>query len=344
MPDAASDAVPATMNAWVIDGFGGPEVFERRERPVPDVADHQVLVRVRATSVNPVDYKVRRGDAPGLCPEQPAVLHGDVAGEVVEAGADVTDFAVGDAVYGCAGGYPNAPDGALADYMPCDARLLAPKPERLSFREAAALPLVSLTAWEGLVDKAAVEAGERVLVHGATGGVGHVGVQLAAWRGCEVATTASSREKLEIGADLGAGALINYEEEPVADYVERCTGGRGFDLVFDTVAGENFHRSVEAARINGGVATVNPQTVDLGPAYSKGLTLYLVLMLIPMLEGVGRAHHGEVLRRVAALVDDGRLRPLVDEKTFTFDEIGEAHAYAEAGRQIGKVAVTHPEA
>jgi NADPH2:quinone reductase len=334
------------MNAWVIDDFGGPEAFERREIDVPALDDHEVLVRVHATSVNPVDYKIRRGDAEALCPPPPATLHGDVAGVVTAVGDDVTAFDEGDAVYGCAGGYPPVPHGALADYMPCDARLLAPMPDALSFREAAALPLVTLTAWEGLLDKADVEAGTQVLVHGATGGVGHVGVQLAAWRGAEVAATASSQRKLDIGADLGANTLINYEEEPVEDYVERCTDGRGFDLVFDTVAGENVQTSVEATRLNGEVVTVGaPAEGGLRRAYGSGLSVHFVAMLIPMLHNVGRAHHGDIiLRRASELVEEGHLRPLVDDRTFTFDEIGDAHAYAEAHRQIGKVVVTHPDA
>lgn len=338
-------ALPSTMNAWVLEDFGGPEVFERRERSVPEIDDHELLVDVRATSVNPVDYKVRRGDAPALCPPRPAVLHGDVAGTVAAVGDAVDAFEVGDAVYGCAGGYPNAPHGALADYMPCDARLMAPMPQSLSFRSAAALPLVTLTAWEGLLDKGDVGAGDEVLVHGATGGVGHIGVQLAAWRDCTVTTTASSQEKLNRGAELGADRLVNYKTEAVSDYVGRCTEGRGFDFVFDTVGGDNLPRSVDAAGLTGAVATVNPQSgVDLGPLYSKGLSLHLVSMLIPMLHDVGRAHHGEVLRTVGTLVDDGVVTPLVDDRRFTFDEIADAHAYAEAKRQVGKVAVTHPEA
>lgn len=337
-------SIPSAMNAWVLDDFGGPEVFERREQPVPEIDDHQVLVRVHATSVNPVDYKIRRGDAAALCPAQPAVLHSDVAGTVEAVGADVSDFAPGDPVYGCAGGFPGAPHGALADYMPCDARLLAPKPEPLSFVEAAALPLVTLTAWEGLLDKGDVRTLERVLVHGATGGVGHVGLQLAKWRRCEVAVTASSQKKLEIGADLGADMLINYEEEPIDEYVERCTDGEGFDLVFDTVAGENLRRSVEAARLNGSVASVGAARENLlRPAQQKGLSLHLVSMLIPMLHNFDRAHHGEILDWTASLVEEGHLRPLVDDRSFTFDEIGDAHAYAEAGEQIGKVVVRHPE-
>lgn len=344
MEDGAT-SLPSTMNAWVIDDFGSPDVFERREQPVPEVGDHDVLVQVYATSVNPVDFKIRRGDAEVLCPPRPATLHGDVAGIVAAVGDSVVDFEVGDAVYGCAGGVAGAPRGALADYMPCDARLLAPMPDSLSYREAAALPLVTITAWEGLIDKAFVQAGEQVLVHGATGGVGHVGLQLAAWREATVAVTASSQRKLDLGADLGADTLINYEDEPVEDYVRRCTDGRGFGLVFDTVAGENLETSVDATRLNGQVATVGaPTEGGLRAAYGNGISVHFVSMLIPMLHDVDRAHHGEILRWTADLVEEGHLRPLVDDRTFTFDEIGDAHAYAEAGKQIGKVAVAHPDA
>jgi NADPH2:quinone reductase len=229
--------------------------------------------------------------------------------------------------------------------MPCDARLLAPMPESLSYRAAATLPLVTLTAWEGLIDKAEVNAENQVLVHGATGGVGHVGLQLATWRGAEVAATASSQQKLDLGADLGADTLINYEEESVEDYVERCTDGRGFDLVFDTVAGENVQTAVEAARLNGQAVTVGvPAKGGIQAVGGRGISVHFVSMLIPMLYNVGRAHHGDILRRTTELVEEGSLRPLVDDRSFTFNEIGDAHAYAEAHEQIGKVAVTHPEA
>lgn len=142
---------------------------------MPQTRPGHVLIRVRASSVNPVDYKIRSGMP--IAPDFPAVLHGDVAGEVVEVGEGVSDFAVGDAVYGCAGGVSGT-QGALAEYMLADARLLAPKPSNLSMEQAAALPLVGITAWEGL-ERTRVIAGANVLVHGGTGGVGHMALQLA---------------------------------------------------------------------------------------------------------------------------------------------------------------------
>lgn len=335
------------MNAWVIDDFGGPDVFERREVPAPEVQPGHVLVRVAATSVNPIDYKIRSGAAAAFAPEgRPAVLHGDVAGTVAAVGEGAGErFSEGDAVYACAGGFRGAPHGALADVMLADADLVAPAPPALSVAEAAALPLVTLTAWEALVDKAAVGEGDRVLVHGATGGVGHVALQLAKARGAEVTVTASSAEKLQRGSDLGADHGVNYEEEAVASYKARLTDGQGFDVVFDTVGGDNIERCVEAAALNGAVASIAAREEhDLLPVYTKGLTLHTVLMLIPMMHGVGRARHGEILREAARLAGDGALRPLLDERRFTFDDIGAAHARAASGEHLGKVVALHPGA
>lgn len=339
--------LPDTMNAWVLDDFGGPEAFARQERPVPELERGHVLIRVAATSVNPVDYKIRSGAAEAFAPEaRPMILHGDVAGTVAAVGEGAQErFSEGDAVYACAGGFRGAPHGALADFMLADADLVAEKPASLPMAEAAALPLVALTAWEALADKADVGEGDRVLVHGATGGVGHVALQLAKARGAEVSVTASSDEKLQIGKDLGADHGINYEEEAVEDYKKRLTGGDGFDVVFDTVGADNLERCIEAAALNGAVATIAAREAhDLMPAYVKGLSLHTVLMLIPMMHGTARARHGDILREVARLADDGALRPLLDERRFTFDEIGAAHARAASGEHLGKVVALHPDA
>ena len=333
-------ALPDTMHAWVIDDFGDVDAFHKRERPTPEPGPGEVVVEVAATSVNPIDYKVRSGLADVFAPERPAILHGDVSGTVAAVGDDVTAFTEGDEVYGCAGGFKNCPHGALADYMPCDADLLAPAPSSISLEEAAALPLVSITAWEAIVDKATVHPDDQVLVHGATGGVGHVGIQLAKWRGGEVITTASSEEKLDIGRSLGADDGALYPNESVAEYVARCTDGRGFDVVFDTVGGDNIERCFEAACLNGAMATIaSREEHNLVHAYLKGLSIHTVMMLIPMVHGVDRARHGRILRDIAQLVDDGDLQPLTDDRRFTFDAIGEAHAFAESGEQVGKIVV-----
>ena len=326
------------MKAMVLMRFGGPEGFEAREVPDPVARAGEVVVRVAATSVNPVDVKIRRGGGP-IAPELPGILGMDVAGVVEAVGEGVSAFRVGDEVYGCAGGLRGIP-GALAERMAADVRLLASKPAGLDFRQAAALPLVAITAWEGLYDKARVAEGEWVLVYGGTGGVGHVAVQLAKARGARVVATASSEEKARMARDLGADEVADYRRESPAEMVESRTGGEGFDVVFDSVGGDNLNRAIEAAGLGGRVVSiVARQSYDLGPAMSKDLSLHLVLMLVPMIHGRGREHHGEILRGIGDLVAAGRLRPLLDPHRFALAEAAEAHRLLESGRAVGKVVV-----
>ena len=181
---------------------GGPELFRIEDRPKPEIKPGHVLIRVAASSVNPVDFKIRQGLSP-IGPELPGILHGDMSGTVEEIGEGVEGFTEGDEVYGCIGGFKDLP-GVLADYALADARLLARKPTNLSMIEAAALPLVTITAWNALMDRAKVSEGQRVLVHAAAGGVGHVALQIAKAAGAEVHVTASSEEKIALGRELGA--------------------------------------------------------------------------------------------------------------------------------------------
>jgi len=325
------------MRAMVINEFGGPERFGRVRVDEPVLPPGHVLIRVAASSVNPIDCKIRQGLAPAISPDFPAVLHGDVAGVIEAVGEGVTDLAAGDEVYACAGGLKGH-GGALAELMVADAQLVAAKPASLSLLDAAALPLVGITAWEALIDRAGVGPGQRVLVHGGAGGVGHVGLQLARGAGAIVCTTVSNEAKAEAARTLGADGVINYREQSVEDYVEQYTGSEGFDVVFDTVGGANLVTSFAAARPGGTVVSVQARvTADLALMHSRGLTLHVVFMLLPMLTGVGKAHHGEILRRLARLVDGGRIRPLFDPEVFPFTRVGEAHAKLEAGRAIGKI-------
>ncbi len=328
------------MNAMVIHEFGGPEVFRPAEVPKPDARPGHVVIRVEASSVNPVDTKIRRGVTPWIAPDFPAILHGDVAGIIEGVGEGVSGFRPGDEVYACAGGV-RGQAGALADFMLADADLVALKPKSLSMAGAAALPLVGITAWEALIDRVRVGEGDKVLVHAAAGGVGHIGIQLAKWAGAEVFTTGSSERKLALGREFGADVGINYRETPVAEYVAQHTGGTGFDIVFDTVGGESLDASLEAVKLLGTVVTISARsTRDLTPLHAKALTLEGISMLIPMLHGTGRARHGEILTRLAELVDEGVIRPLVDEASFSFAEAGAAHARLEGGEAIGKISLT----
>jgi NADPH:quinone reductase-like Zn-dependent oxidoreductase len=266
------------------------------------------------------------------------VLGTDLAGVVEAVGAGVHDFVIGDEVFGLTGGVRGL-QGSLAEYAAVDARLLAKKPRNPSMREAAALPLVCLTAWEGLVDRANVRSGQKVLVHAAAGGVGHVAVQIAKALGAEVFATASTPQKLDVARQFGA-TPINYREQKVAEYVEQHTGGKGFDIVYDTVGGVTLDDSFKAMRHYGHVLSCAAFGYHgLATGSLRAMTLSGVYVLLPMLSGEGRAHHGEILRQVAKLAEDGQLRPLLDPRRFTLETAMQAHAVQGAGDSIGKLVI-----
>ncbi|MCK5858025.1 zinc-dependent alcohol dehydrogenase family protein [Abyssibacter sp.] len=326
------------MKAMILDAYGPDAKFRKTDLPMPELGAGQVRVRIAATSVNTVDTMIRQmgADLP-LSPAPPAVLGMDFAGTVDAVGEGVSGFEVGDEVYGCAGGLADI-QGALAAFMVADARLIAHKPKSLSMREAAAIPLVGITAYEGL-QRAAVTAGQRVLVHGGAGGVGHLAVQLARYFGADVYATGRGAESLGVIAGYGATA-IDYRAESVADYVQQHTDGTGFDVVFDTVGGDNMAKSFDAAALNGQVSTtVAMVELDLTQAHFKGLSVHVVFMLIPMLHDHKRETHGEILTALAEIADAGGLQPLLDKSAFTLEQVGDAHARLGSGQAMGKVVV-----
>ncbi|MDF2995856.1 MAG: Alcohol dehydrogenase zinc-binding domain protein [Xanthobacteraceae bacterium] len=325
------------MRAQVLKSHGGPEKFELQNVDRPVIRAGMVLVRIVAAAINRIDVRIREGLPIGA--ELPSILGSDFAGEVVAVGDDVADFHPGDVVYGFAGGVKGQDGGALAEYILADARLVAPKPRNLSTREAAALPLVSITAWDAL-DRAEVRTRDHVLVHGGVGGVGHVGVQLAKARGARVATTVPSDEAAMVARTFGADETIDFTREAVAAYVERLTEGRGFDVVIDTVGGANLDRSFEAAALYGRiVGTAGRSTNDLTPMHGKALSLSIVFVMIPMLYGIGREWHGRVLRELATLADAGKLRPLIDDRRFTLEQVPDAYRHLESGHATGKIVI-----
>ncbi|MER6065418.1 zinc-dependent alcohol dehydrogenase family protein [Streptomyces sp. NPDC001792] len=324
------------MRALVLEEFGTPLVLKDIEKPTADPG--QVLVQVKASGVNPLDTKIRAGKAPHAKRILPAVLGLDLAGVVEQVGDGVTGFAPGDEVYGMTGGVGDL-QGSLAEYAAVDARLLAHKATSLSMREAAALPLVVITAWEGLVDRAQVRKGHKVLVHGGAGGIGQVAVQIARARGAEVYATGSVRS-LETIQRLGA-TPIDYTTTTVEEYVAKYTGGEGFDIIFDTVGGKTLDASFTAARTYTGhvVSALGWGTHSIAPLSFRGATYSGVFTLLPMLTGRGREHHGEILREVAALADSGLLKPVLDPRRFTLDTVADAHTAVETGATTGKVVV-----
>ena len=326
------------MKAILLKEHGGVEGFSVEEIPEPEVRPGHLLVKVAASSVNPVDYKIRQGLLP-VGPVLPGILHGDMAGTITQVGEGVEGFEAGDEVYGCVGGFKGMP-GVLSEYVLVDPRLVAKKPSNLSMVEAAALPLVGITAWNALIDRASVCEGQRILVHAATGGVGHVGLQLAKAFGAQVHATASDDRKIGIGLELGADRMINYKQTDVNSYVQSETGGEGYDIVFDTVGGKCLDNSFQAAKIGGSVVSIAARsTHDLTPVHIKSLSLHVVFMLLPILRDQGRERHGEILRELTNLVEIGKVRPLLHEEAFDFQEVGRAHEALESGNAIGKVAL-----
>lgn len=326
-----------TMRAAVLEEFGSPLTVRAVPRPEPGPGE--VLVRVAASGVNPLDTKIRVGQAAHAQVTVPAVLGLDLAGVVTEVGAGVTAFAVGDEVFGMTGGVGGV-QGSLAEYAAVDADLLATKPPRLSMAQAAALPLSVITAWEGLVDRAQVGTGHVVLVQGGAGGVGRVAVQVALARGATVFATASG-PGLETVRSLGATPL-DHRTTSVEEYVTAATGGHGFDVVFDTVGGRTLDDSFESVRRHTGhvVSILGWGTHSLAPLSFRGATYSGVFTLLPLLTGTGRAHHGSILREAAQLVEAGRLEPVVDPGEHDLSSVMAAHATVESGRAVGKVVVT----
>jgi len=324
------------MIAAVLHRYAGPLALEELDRP--SLAPGEVRVRVAASGVNPLDLKIRAGQAAHARPQLPAVLGLDLAGRVEEVGRAVTGFAVGDQVFGLTGGVGGIP-GSLAEEAVVDARLLARAPDALSLRESAALPLAFVTAWEGLVDRARVRTGQKVLVHGGAGGVGHVAVQIARAHGAEVFATGSGAS-LDVITGLGAVA-IDHTAEPVDDYVAKHTEGAGFDVVFDTVGGATLDASFVAARRYEGhvVSALGWGSHSLAPLSFRGATYSGVFTLLPLLTGEGREHHGEILREARRLADAGLLVPRLDERRFDLGTVEGAHALVGSGANVGKVVV-----
>lgn len=322
----------------ILNQFGSDSKFELTEIEEPQVQGEEVLIKIAASSVNTVDTMIKNmGKDLPLSPDTPAILGMDFAGTIEAIGNDVTNFKVGDEVYGCAGGLATLP-GTLADYIAADSKLIAHKPKSLSMREAAALPLVAITAYEGL-ERAGIEAGMKVLVHGGSGGVGHVALQLAKHFGAEVYATGGGDKQVALIEELGAVA-INYKTEEVEEYVQRHTNGVGFDIVYDSVGGPNMINSFNAATLNGQVVTtVSLLELDLTLAHFKGLSLHVVFMLIPMLHNYKRQEHHRILSEVTKIVDAGALKPVLDTNRYSLEEVGNAHARLTSGEGMGKVVI-----
>jgi NADPH:quinone reductase len=326
--------VPHLMQALVLEANGEPLRLVQVSTPRPGPG--AVLVRIAASGVNPLDVKIRDGVAAHARHPAPAILGIDLAGIVESVGPGVSGFKAGDEVFGMTGGV-GGHQGSLAEYAVVDADLLAIKPANLSMREAAAVPLVFITAWEGLVDRAGVRKAQTVLVQGGAGGVGQMALRIAVSRGARpfAVGSPSSRSTIE-----GLGAQFVDRAEPVADYVARLTGGQGFDIVFDTVGGAVLDASFSAVRRFGHVVSaLGWGTHALAPLSFRAASYSGIFTLLPLLTGEGRAHHGEILRQATRLAEGGALVPALDPRRFTLDTVEEAYRAIAEGTARGKLVV-----
>ncbi|VVE26471.1 NADPH:quinone oxidoreductase [Pandoraea capi] len=316
------------MKAIVLKSFGGPASFEVWEVPKPIPRAGQVLVRVHATSINPLDYQVRRGDYPDLVP-LPSITGHDVSGVIEAVGPGVTAFAPGDEVWYT----PQIFDGpgSYAEYHVAAEAIVGRKPPSLSHLEAASLTLVGGTAWEALVVRAALRVGESVLVHGGAGGVGHVAIQLAKAMGARVFTTVREANA-DFVKSLGADVVIDYALEDYVDAVLRETQGQGVDVIFDTIGGDTLSRSPDALAQLGRVVSIvdiaKPQ--NLIQAWGKNASYHFVFT---------RQNRGK-LDELHTLVERGQLRPHVGA-VYSLADTALAHARLEGANHgvRGKVAI-----
>ena len=324
------------MKALILKSFNSPYQLSDVDKPAP--GNGQVLVKIAASGVNPLDLKIKSGQAAHAKAVLPGIFGLDLAGVIEAVGPHVRGFKIGDEVYGMTGGINGIP-GTLSEYAAVDADLLALKPKNLAMREAATIPLIFITAWESLVDRAKIKKGQSVLIHGGAGGVGHVAVQIAKAYGAEVFATGDAHQ-FNVIEQFGA-TPINYKTMTVDDYVGKYTNGQGFDIILDTVGGATLDASFKAAKQYTGhvVSSLGWGSHSLAPLSFKGATYSGVFALYPLISGKGRRQHGEILDEAARLIEAGKVTPIVHPETFTLDSVEDAYKVLEEGRARGKVVI-----
>ena len=327
------------MKAVLMPTIGEPEVLTVQQIPEPQIqTPSQLKVQVKAAGVNPIDTKLRSRGV--FLPEGlPAVLGCDGAGVVVETGSAVQRFRPGDEVWYCSGGL-GGPLGNYAEFTLVDEAVCSLKPKALAYETAAAGPLVLITAWEALFDRARLHAGQTVLIHAGAGGVGHVAIQLAKSVGARVLSTVSSAEKAVFVKGLGADEAIIYPQEDFVEAVDRLTEGLGAEVILDTVGPKVFEQSIPAVAHYGDLVTLlDPgSAVNWKEARNRNLRIAFTLMLTPMLQDLpaARAHHAQILAECGKLIETDRLRIEV-ARCLSMEQAAEAHRQIEAGHTQGKL-------
>lgn len=325
------------MRAACIRGYGPPDVFSIEEVDRPSPRKHDLLIEVHASSVNPIDTKIRSGAQRAIIHLAfPATLGLDVSGVVVEVGREVRDFAVGDEVFSSP---THTRPGTYAEYVAVDQRMCAKKPSNLTHPEAASIPLVGLTAWECLVNKGHLERGQKVFIQAGAGGVGSFAIQLAKHLGAQVATTCSERN-VELVRSLGADVVVDYTKEAFDDVL------RDYDVVLDSLGGDFVERGFKVLRRGGRMVNIEAGVGRYTERYGAYPGIVLVglnilrMGLTARFWGVRATHafrpsDGKILTSIAGLLEEEKVRPLID-RTFSLEEIAASHEYSESGRTRGK--------
>ncbi|MFF7400030.1 NADP-dependent oxidoreductase [Achromobacter sp. NPDC008082] len=333
------------MKAFLIDRYGKQESGRIGNMPEPDLRDDDVLIQVRAASINPLDSKIKSGEFKLILPYRfPLILGNDVSGTVVRVGTRVSQFKPGDDVYA-------RPDddriGTFAEFIAIKASSVALKPTNISMVEAASLPLVALTAWQVLVETAKLKKGQKVLIHAGSGGVGTIAIQLAKHLGAFVATTTST-SNISLVKALGADVVIDYKQQDFAAVL------RDYDVVLSSLGSDVLHKSLQVLKPGGHLISVSgPPTPAFAAARGLAWPLRQVLRLLSY--GIRRKAKqknieysfvymradGAQLQAITALVEAGAIRPVVDQ-VFAFEDILQALAYSDSGRAKGKIVVQMP--
>ncbi|SFN07407.1 NADPH2:quinone reductase [Chryseobacterium oleae] len=325
-----------TMKALITEEFGKPFIMKDIDLPKPK--EHQVLIKIKAAGLNPLDLKIKNGQAAHAQVKLPAVLGIDMSGIVVETGKNVNDFKVGDEVFGMVGGIGNH-QGTLAEYITADADHISLKPKNISFQEAAAIPLIFITAWEALVDQINIQPDQTVLIHGGAGGVGHIAVQIAVAKGAKVYTTVQSGSSEQI-RKYGAEP-IDYTVLSVDQYVLQYTNGPGFDAVVDTVGGNVLDDSFRAVKQYTGhvVSILGWGTHSLAPLSFRNAKYSGVFTLYPLLSGELKRHHGDILKEAALLLETGKVKIKLHPQSYSLEQADTAYSLLESGKASGKIVI-----
>ncbi|WP_285410299.1 NADP-dependent oxidoreductase [Variovorax sp. efr-133-TYG-130] len=330
------------MKAFIIDRYGKKEVGRIADMPDPEVRDDDVLIRIHAASINPLDSKTKSGEFKLILPYRlPLILGNDMAGTVVRVGARVRNFKPGDEIYA-------RPDddriGTFAEFIAVKASSLALKPANLSMVEAASVPLAALTAWQVLVETAKLKRGQKVLIHAGSGGVGTIAIQLAKHLGAFVATTTSTANIAWV-KDLGADVVIDYKQQDFAAVL------RDYDVVLNSLGNSELNKSLQVLKPGGHLISISgPPTPAFAAARGLAWPLRLALRLLSFsIRNKAKKNGGQYtfvfmradgaqLREITALIESGAIRPVVD-KVFPFQDTHKALAYVDSGRAKGKVVV-----